>query len=153
MYVRRRHDTMVSRVLFSLALLLGAVFANAQDTSPFDTLRMVEGTSNQCRGVPDCITEKHPWVNVGPEQSVVVGGNCPDVAPYVWHWDARYQEHLSITVLGRTQNNLSFRVENRGEEAGRARIWVGCSVEVFDPYVRGYETYSAGVPSLNLLPQ
>ncbi len=137
---------------FSLVLLLFPLAAMSQNAI-FDTTRMVEGTANQCQDVPDCITMRYPWTEIAPETSEVIGGNCPDDAPYVWHWDARYHEHLAIKVLGRTESNLTFVVNNRADEPGRLRIKVGCSSHPFDHTIRGHETYSAGLPSLQQFSQ
>jgi hypothetical protein len=110
-------------VLAAMTLVAPAVQAHPI----YDTTRVLDHQGNACLGERDCrqIASKSTAIKAG--QSAGISMRCPTAHPYLQGWDARRDEHISISMAERRAVRLTLVATNHADTPGWTTIIIGCS--------------------------
>src|SRR5262250_1338006 len=129
--VRRRAGWRRSRrsgwAELGLASLLTLASATSGAAQGYNTNAFVASGQNECRGVPNCVTDAKPAVGVSARTSITARFTCPDHHPNLWRWDVGQHEHIAVKLLAMQRHSVTVEGTSLDRAAGSFVVFLGCS--------------------------
>jgi hypothetical protein len=111
------------------ALTLAAISPAAAQS--YNTDALVRSDAGECSGVPACISDTKPPVDVPARGRSSARFACLASHPNLWNWDVAQHEHLSVELVAVDRSTVTIRGVNLGDIAGQFIVSLGCSTEPY----------------------
>ena len=117
--------------LVSLLTLASAPPGAAQAAGGYNTSAFVPSDRNECKGVPNCVTDVKPAVQVPARGRVPARFTCPEDRPNLWRWDVAQHEHIAVRLVAIDRTSATVEGSALANAAGSFIVSLGCSTSPY----------------------
>lgn len=127
----RRRSSRSGWAELGLASLLTLASATPGAAQGYNTTAFVPSGQNECKGVPNCVSDVKPAVEVSARRRIPARFTCPEHHPNLWRWDVAQHEHVAVKLVAIDRTSVTVEGTSLAQAAGSFVVSLGCSTSPY----------------------